>query len=214
MSLVDEVGWNAGDEDAITEDYDGEGPYQSEERPEEQDPRKTERAPDRPHAGPRESAADVLTMAWGGAGMFLVRTGVDKPVGRMMQFQAGLAGTQLDVLAANTLFDRWILQPMAKMAGNVEALGAVIGGPLLIGLYERNPDMGPLLEGLIKGAVETTLVEMEPLVTKQARRTRKAAQAIANMRKELNLPDDVDPIDAILHMIFQPEEPDPDEEEQ
>ena len=209
--LIDDIGFmGLGDEEPIEAEivgdlgYDG-APFVSEERPQEsKDSRKEEARPDHKAVVKRESAADMLTLMWGGAGAYLVKSRVDVPVGRIMQFQAGLAGNQLDTLFANTVVDKLLLQPLAKAGDKAEGLGAILAGPILIGIYERNPEVGPLLEGLIRAAIETTIVESEPLIRKKNARNRRAAEAMASMASDMGIPKDVDPIDAILHMVFAP----------
>lgn len=216
-AVEDTIGWGGvGEEPPVDLGYTA---YEREEKPQEVpsvDDKKTEAKPEpRKHSVARTDGSEILTLFWGGCGTALVKSGFDKPVGRMMQFQATLAGATLDEFFAGTLIDKFIIQPMARSADKAGALGAIVGGPLLIGIYERQPETGPLLEPFIRAICESTLVEMEPLITKRSRKTKRAAEAIARMRKEFNIPDDMDPIDAVLNMVFRDDEPTPpnDQEE-
>lgn len=174
-----------------------------------------ERPPVIHHA--RESAKDLITLLYGGLGTALVQTGRDVPVGRVLQFQAPLAGARFDELIANTWLDS-LIQPLVRGADKVEGLGSLILFPLLIGAYERNPSIAPVAEGILRQVVRSTLVEMAPILKKRDAEDRKAARAMADLSEVMDLgdlPKGTDPIDAVLAAIFAPvgqEMPDSDGE--
>lgn len=154
----------------------------------------------------REPIADLVTFIWGGVGMILEQSGTDAPVGRVLQFEAPLAGRKIDELIANTWLDA-ILQPLAKQADKIEGLGSVIMFPLLVGAYERNPAIGPAIEPILRQVVRSTITDMAPVLRKQQSDAKKAAEAIKDMSTILDLEDGVDPVDAILSSIFRPAQP-------
>jgi len=204
--IVDEVGYGSGEETA----------FHSEDRPTEStetDSRKQEAKPT-PHPVKRESAADEITLIWGSIGAALVRTGTDVPVGRCMQFQSVLAGNQLDEFFANTLLDRLLLQPLARAGDKAGTFAAIVGTPILIGIYERNPDAGPILEQFIRAGIDASLEEMAPLLRKQQAKKKRTAQAVADIQETFNIPPGVDPTDAVLHMIFAVQEPGPEPDDE
>lgn len=156
---------------------------------------------------PRSSASNLIAMAWGGVGMALVQSGTDIPVGRVLQFQAPLAGNKFDELLRDTWLDH-VLQPFIKGAETVEGLGAIIMFPLLVGAYERNPSIAPFAEGILREIVSTTLVEMAPVIKAKQTKDRRAANAMKEVNEMFDIPKGADPIDAILASIFaMPETP-------
>lgn len=158
----------------------------------------------RPH-GRRNSVAGLVTMAWGGAGMMLVRTNADPPVGRVLQFEAPLAGKKIDELISGTWLDV-ILQPLVSQLDKIEGLGALLAFPLMVGAYERNPTIGPMIEPLLREVIRATLTDMAPLLKKQQADTKKAAAAISDLNEAFDLGPDEDPIQAVLASIFTPPE--------
>lgn len=162
----------------------------------------------------RTSASGFISMLWTGLGTALVQSGLDVPVGRVLQFQAPAVGVQLDKLVAGTAVDHFI-QPFVLQVDKVEGLGALVMFPLLVGAYERNPDLGPMLAPLLRGVIESNLAEMAPVLKQTVQQTRKNAKAVAEVVEFLNLPPGVDPVDAILESIFADptlQEPPGDEE--
>lgn len=171
--------------------------FANEERP--QDLKSSERAP--VPLKDRASLANMLTLVWGGVGMALVQTGSDIPVGRVMQFQAPMAGAKIEEAIAGTWLDS-LLQPLAKGADKVEGLGAIIMFPLLVGAYERNPAIGPMLEPMLRQVIRSSLVDMAPMMKKQKAEEAKAARALAELGEIPGFDKGTDPVDAILSFIF------------
>ncbi len=154
----------------------------------------------------RESAAQWIAIAWGSAGRRLVTTGADIPVGRVMQFNAPLAGSRFDELLEGTFLDR-LIQPLLRSADKAEGLGAVILLPALIGLYERRPELGPGIYPFARKLIETTLEDMAPVLKKERAERRKTAQTVADLSdifEEMEIPKDHDPIDFILSGLLSP----------
>lgn len=152
----------------------------------------------------RGDVSGLITLAWGGIGTALVRTGTDVPVGRVLQFEAPLAGKKIDEIIAGTWLDA-LLQPLARQADKIEGLGAVILFPLLVGAYERNTTIGPMIEPVLRQVVRTTLSDMAPLLKKQQTQERKAMETISDLNDVFEIDPGEDPVQAILAAIFAPE---------
>jgi hypothetical protein len=151
----------------------------------------------------RTKCNDLIAAIWGGIGGFgLVNTRIDPPVGRMMQLQAPLAGEKIDALIAGTWIDN-LLQPLARKGDAAADVMAIIAGPLLIGMVERNPETIPMVEPFLRQVVEVSLVEMAPILKKKKRDQRRAAAAMADINEAFDIPSDMNPFDAILSYIFQ-----------
>lgn len=168
--------------------------------PTEADAEKQERTPAR--LIPRTPAADFLSMVYGLVGTGLERSGKDIPVGRVLQFQAPIAGNQLDKLIANTWIDR-LLQPLVSKADFMETMGSVVAFPLLIGIYERQPESALVLEPIIRQVIMTNLEAMVPVLKEKQKNERKTAKAIADLNDTFGIDKDSDPVDAVLATIFQ-----------
>jgi hypothetical protein len=153
----------------------------------------------------RTPIADLVALAWGGVGTALVQTGADVPVGRVLQFEAPLAGKKIDELIAGTWLDT-VLQPFAKQADKIEGLGAIVLFPLLVGAYERNQTIGPMVEPVLRQVVRATLTDMAPMLKKRQTDEKKAAAAIADLNDVFDIEPGEDPIQAILAAIFAPVE--------
>lgn len=167
--------------------------------PTETDSEQTERAPVR--LIPRTPAADFLSMVYGLVGTGLERSGKDIPVGRVLQFQAPVAGNQLDKLIANTWIDR-LIQPLVSKADFMETMGSVVAFPLLIGIYERNPESALVLEPVIRQVIMTNLEALVPVLKEKQKADRKTAKAIADLNDTIGIDKDSDPVDAVLATIF------------
>lgn len=164
---------------------------------------------------PRTPAADLISLVWGGIGTALVQTGTDVPVGRVLALQAPLAGKRFDALLAGTWLDKWI-QPVAKQGEALEGLGSLIMLPLLVGAYERNPALGPVLESLLRAALESNLAEMVPVLRERKNKERSHARALRDLSDVLDfeVPKGADAIEVILASIFAGLGPEPEAEPQ
>lgn len=161
-----------------------------------------EKAPKR-STGPRASASQLVTLAWGGVGTMLERSGTDPAVGRVLQFQAPLAGERIDDLIKGTWIDS-LVQPFVKQADKLEGLGTLILFPVLIGAYERNPAIGGAIEGILRDVVTETLIELAPVIKKRTEKAKRAAKSMASINADLGIDPDENPVDAILAQIFAP----------
>lgn len=147
----------------------------------------------------RATTAPIGTLAWGGIGALLQRSGADIPVGRTMQFQSDAAGDILDRLIAHTWFDR-VLQPFAQRTDELEALAGLVSLPILVGMVERSDAAAETLQPLLVEAVRANLVAMAPVVKRKRAEAKKFAEAVAELDPKLAATDD--PVGTILAAIF------------
>jgi hypothetical protein len=135
--------------------------------------------PDRPirTAERRTSGAPVLTSIWTYVGAGLVHNGIDPAVGRVVQFEAPLAGERFDSLIANTWVDR-LLQPFFKKADAAEDLGALIALPIMIGIAERKPEFAAVLRGPAEAALMSILTDLGPVMAKEKNKRRRTVRAM------------------------------------
>jgi hypothetical protein len=157
-------------------------------------PQSRERAP----RARRADTSDLLGMLWAGAGWLLVRSEADIPVGRCLIFQQQVAGDILQNVTRNTFIDK-ALQPLAARVDEIEALGSLIGIPLMVGLIERSPELQGPLEPMLRLALQAHLTAMLPVIKKQQAEEAK----FAKVASELGLEGD-DPIGAMLNSMFAP----------
>jgi hypothetical protein len=66
------------------------------------------------------------------------------PTARVLKFQAPVAGMLLEDMVKGTVVDT-MLQPLARMAGQGEAMFALIGPPMLTTAITLNPAAGPFI---------------------------------------------------------------------
>ena len=156
--------------------------------------------------GKRISTAKTISAMYGGAGFLMVRTGVDEPVGRCLQFQAPAAGEILEDLTKDTFVDV-PLQWVAERFDVAEKAGALLGLPLLVFLYERaSAELRTMLDPMMREALESQIIAMVPVVKKQRKREAEMRAAM----EELGLPAGADPITDLLTMMFTPSAPTPE----
>lgn len=184
----------------------------------ERKPRDTtskEKKPQPVVTGPRQPLGELVGIAWTGVGTILEQTGTDVPVGRVMQFQAPIAGKTIDDVIKGTWLDE-ILQPFVSKVGAVEGIGSLLALPLLVGMYERNPGLGFALEPLMIATLTSQMADIAPVMKAQQKKQRDAATNIKEFQDALQLDKDADPIAAMLDYIFgpmaQPEEAPPEPE--
>ena len=150
--------------------------------------------PDR--SGSRVSGEGVLTTVWMGIGSVLVSKQIDPPVGRCLQLEAPLAAREIDKAIAGTFLDR-ILQPLFRKGDQLEGLGAIIALPVMVGLYERKPQMAMMLEEPMKQVMENVLLDVAPLMRTEKSKLRRSARSMADIHEAfnvpLNVPDPKDP---------------------
>lgn len=154
----------------------------------------------------RESTAVLLTGVWSGLGAAFVKTGLDAPVGRCLQFQAPLAGEVIESITKDTILDR-ALQPIARNMDQAEVAGALFALPALIFLYSRVPaEARPMLESLMEDACRAQIAGMVPVIKKKRARDAELARVVADLVAEGMLPETVasadDAVAAVLMTMF------------
>lgn len=111
----------------------------------------------------RVSARIPLTSGLGQAtmlaGLGLIRSGRDIPVGRALMFEAPLAGERLDQAIAGTFLDK-LLQPIAKAAKTGKDYGGILALPIIVGIVERRPEAFPVLRPIMEPLVLDMALEM------------------------------------------------------
>ena len=152
----------------------------------------------------RSSGEKLLGTAIFSIGSVLVSRRIDPPVGRCLQLESPLAGKQIDEAIAGTFIDR-LLQPLFRKSDDIEGLGAVLGLPILVGIYERRPEMAPVLEPMLYEVVGTMMEQVAPLMKKDAAKKRRTARSLADLNEAFNIPPgEKDPVAAVLGgYIFQ-----------
>lgn len=168
-----------------------------------------ETAPKRIKAiGPRHSTETLFTGVYGMAGTALVHTGSDVPVGRVLMFQAPIAGARIDEIIAGTWLDK-LIQPLVAYEDKAKGIGSLLLLPILVGAYERQPTLAgfPMFEQIMRSVVESSLMEMAPVLKKQAADRKRAARTVADIQglgAELGLEGEAmaDPIGAIIGGFF------------
>lgn len=148
-----------------------------------------ERAPKpakaKPSRGARLSAAATITDVWGFLGNQTMRTG-HVPTGRMLTWQAPIAGELLDDVAKGTIVDKLLLQRVVGARGKFDAVAAVAGPPLLTLMLERAMAAGDeakaaMLAGMLKAAIKNALPTMVPAMKKARRKEADAQTAMAEL---------------------------------
>lgn len=150
----------------------------------------------------RVSLDSLFSAAWGIGGSALVKTGADVPVGRILTWQAPVAGPMLDKAVKGTIIDK-ALQPLARAEAKGAAVGALLLPPLLVGAIERRPELYPMLAPILKMALSQFLVEMAPVVKRQKADEAKQAEAM----RDLGL--DGTTLDELVESLFAPVETEP-----
>ena len=158
--------------------------------------------------GPRRSTETLFSGLYGMVGTALVHTGTDIPVGRVLTFQSPIAGARIDEIIAYTWLDK-IIQPLVAYEDKAKGLGSLFLLPLMVGAYERQPSLAgfPVFEQILRGVVESALMEMAPVLKKQAADRKKAARTVADLTAlgaELGLDGEAmkDPVGAIIGGFF------------
>lgn len=180
-----------------------------------------ERAPRRPRSvGKRLALDEDISEVWGEIGQLLEGT-AHYPTGRMLQFQAPSVGLVLDQAVAGTLPDRLLFQPLAGTKDRWEAVFAVVVPPLLttamtntareieearqVGDAERLDMLmarAATQRRMFEFTIRRMLVSLAPQVAKVRKRREEEAAAIAEAFPELGA--GVDPLEAMLSMLFAP----------
>lgn len=135
--------------------------------------------------GGRQSVAELFGMGWSGGGTLMQRAG-HIPTGRMLTFQAPVAGELLDDLAKGTMLDKVVLQKLVGTKGKLEALYAVLGPPVITwqlekAMTEGNGPKVDYLESMLMSAVKDALPIMLPAMKKARKREEETNKAFAEL---------------------------------
>lgn len=166
--------------------------------PREKAPKTSERKPS--VSKRRQSVAPTIEDAWSAIGGLAVRSGRHAPLGRCLQWQAPIAGEILDDAVRGTALDRIVFQPIAKGRGRFDAVGAIMGPPLIVLAMERDPSRIDILMPVLKASIRSSLPLMVPAIKKVQKREAEAAAAARELFPDL--PEGADPVDAIISMMF------------
>ena len=190
------------------------GLFSKKERPTQEEKPTKERAP-KVRQGRRVSTADTIEDIWGGLGALAMRTGKHYPLGRYLQFSAGVSSELIDDSIQGTFVDKMLLQPIVKGRGRYDALGAVFGPPMIILAIENDPSKAPILIPILKSSIRNSL----PMMAKAIKKVQAKEKANAEAARELfpDLQEGEDPVDGIIAMLFEgwtPPEPPVEAEEE
>lgn len=135
--------------------------------------------------GRRVSAADLLALGWGGLGSLMQSNG-HIPTGRMVQFQAPVAGEILDDVAAGTALDKIVLQRLVGAKGTLDKLYAILGPPVYTLQLERafaegNEGKAAYLESMLKGCIRESLPIMLPAMKRAKAKEEKSNADMAEL---------------------------------
>jgi hypothetical protein len=97
---------------------------------------------------------------------------IDLPVARVLDMQAPVAGILLEPIVKETIVDT-LLQPIARLEEGGEAVFALAGPPLLVGLLHRHPEASAILIPALEEAF-TVWCEVAGPAVAQAREKREA----------------------------------------
>lgn len=104
----------------------------------------------------------------GYAGLAKVAETFNPPVGRVLSFQAPVAGAVFEDKFRGTLVDR-ALQPFARIQDQGETLTALIGPPALVLALQAQPGAAPVLLPLLRGSLVSWIRLAGPKAAQQAR---------------------------------------------
>lgn len=150
----------------------------------------------------RIDASDTLGDLYGAAGGLVARSRPHlAPVARMTAFQAPVAGIMLDDAVAGTFVDRIAVQPAVAARGRLDAVAAVFGPPVLVGMMCQHPDRFQTLLPILKSQIRSSLPLMVPAIKKAEKKAQEAAAAAEELFGE-PVPEGVDPVDQVIAMLF------------
>jgi hypothetical protein len=158
----------------------------------------------------RENTAKVWELLWGNAGLLMITTGIDEPVGRVLQHQAPWVGDKVELMVKGTFVDT-IVQPLARIENEGETLTAIFGVPALVFALERKPELAPALMPLLRAALIPFLREMVAGVERAMEEEREIMEGIEKV-KHLLPPEivaqaeaeGVSPLDLFILTFFAP----------
>lgn len=154
----------------------------------------------------RKSAATLLGMGMEIGSTFAEATPY-QATARMMAVQAPYAGFVLDEALAGSLVDRVALQPIARMEGRAEAVGAILGPTMLTLQIERllmaqKDGQAYRLIPLLKRSLRMAA----PHIVKGMKKRKAQDDALQEAMSELfpTMPPGETPLDAMIQDIFAP----------
>lgn len=154
----------------------------------------------------RVSTAELVSQGWAGAASSVMRW--DVPVGRVLMFQAPVAGDVMDEQIAGTFVDR-LIQPLARNYDKFTAAGAMVGVPVCVAMLERKPELQPVLMPTLRSMIHPMLVAMAKGAKKVQRRQEEEAEALAELAEFLPpelmaelTADGKSPVDGLIDLIF------------
>ena len=135
--------------------------------------------------GARVSAAETFADAWGWIGSGFANAG-HQPTGRMIRFQAPVAGELLDDVVKGTMVDKALVQRIVGARGKLDQLVAVFGPPLLVWQMEKalaagNQQALSTAEYMLKGTIRNSLPVMLPALKKVRKREEVSNAALADL---------------------------------
>lgn len=99
---------------------------------------------------PRGSASTLIE--WGWAMLSKMAVPISIPVARTLSMQAPVAGEILDDAVRDTAVDK-LIQPFVRFGEGSEAVIALLGPPVLVGVMHKNPATVPALTPLLRAAL-------------------------------------------------------------
>ncbi|HUL99769.1 MAG TPA: hypothetical protein VLU24_10250 [Mycobacterium sp.] len=149
----------------------------------------------------RVSVERIAAGVWGFASNFV--GGTNTPIGRALNLQAPVAGLVIEDAVKGTIVDK-ALQPLARAGERGEAVAALVGVPVVVGIMQTQPQLQQALYPLLKTLLESWLIITADKSSVLKARQKKLAEQLG---------EDVD-IDAMIQLMFAPPAsvPVPDEE--
>lgn len=166
-------------------------------------PASREKRPGGGKSGRRESAAETIADGWAALGGLAASTSAHAPLGRLMQWQAPVAGEMLDEAVKGSIVDKVALQRIVKARGRFDLVGAVFGPPLLVLAIERNPQQVKTLMPILAAQIRRSLPLMVPAIKKAQAKEKAVMEATELLfEDDPNWKPGTDPVEYILGMMF------------
>lgn len=139
----------------------------------------------------RVSVDRLASGIWGFVSNFA--GGTNAPLGRALNLQAPVAGLVIEDAVKGTVVDRAI-QPLARAGERGEAVAALFGVPLVVGVMQTQPQLQQVLYPVLKTLLESWFIIAADKSKVLKERHRKLADALG---------EDVD-VDAMIVLMFAP----------
>jgi len=145
----------------------------------------------------RVSIEKIAAMGWVGAVRLVQFSGPQyAPVGRMMMFQAPVAGAVVEQQLKGTIADR-VLQPIARLAENGGALGGLIGPPVLTAAVCRYPHLYPQVRPILAAAMREWVIVAGPQLRAMRKKEEQFQEEMRQFDEEYGIS-----LDALLDDVF------------